>query len=151
MQFAVGIREAVYSQAAQAPAVRWSSCALTVMTNDKSLYGNIYDRSKEWKNTSNSQLKYLTLLPQKSFSYLSYIGRKPRNGKLAKMGSFLQSKWSDSKWYAVEVRCFFLSLRAVVIIPIQTLMIPPWLLLCKMIISQFELGPPVVHLTNVLF
>ena len=27
--------------------------------------------------------------------------------------------------------------------PIQTLIIPPWLLLHKMIISQLELGPPV--------
>ena len=28
--------------------------------------------------------------------------------------------------------------------PIQTLIIPPWLLLRKMIISQLELGPPVL-------
>ena len=38
----------------------------------------------------------------------------------------------------------FLFLRAVVNIPIQTLIIPPWLLLRKMIISQLELGPLVV-------
>ena len=31
MQFAVGTREEVYAQAPQAPAVRWSSCAVTVM------------------------------------------------------------------------------------------------------------------------
>ena len=28
-----------------------------------SLYGNIYDRAKEFKHTSNSQWKYLTLFP----------------------------------------------------------------------------------------
>ena len=33
------------------------------------------------------------------------VRRKPRNGKLAKMGSFHQSMWSDNKQYAVEVRC----------------------------------------------
>ena len=82
----------------------------------------------------------------------SYVRWKPRNGKLAKMRSFHQSKRSDNKQYAVEVRwgtflriwCIFLFLRAVVNIPIQTLIIPPWLLLCKMIISQLELGPPVI-------
>ena len=35
-------------------------------------------------------------------------------------------------------------LRVVVNIPIQTLIISPWLLFRKMIISQLELGPPVV-------
>ena len=68
------------------------------------------------------------------------------------MGSFHQSKRSDNKWYTVEVRWgiffenltyFFLFLRAVANMPIQTLIIPPWLLLRKMIISQLELGPPV--------
>ena len=34
----------------------------------------------------------------------SYVRWKPRNGQLAKMGSFHQSKRSDNKWYAVEVR-----------------------------------------------
>ena len=66
---------------------------------------------------------------------------------------FHQSRWSDNKWYAVEVRrgisienltFFFLFLRAVVNIPIQTLIIPPWLLLRKIIIPQLELGLPVV-------
>ena len=75
---------------------------------------------------------------------------KPRKGQLAKMRSFHQSKRSDNKQYAVEVRwgiflriwrIFFLFLRAVVNIPIQTSIIPPWLLLRKMIISQLELGP----------
>ena len=67
------------------------------------------------------------------------------------MRSFHQSKRSDNKQYAMEVRwgiCFenltyYLFLKAVVNIPIQTLIIPPWLLLRKMIISQLELGPPV--------
>ena len=47
-------------------------------------------RTLHYNVTSNSQLKYLTLLPQKSFSYVgrTYVGRKPRDGKLAKMGSF---------------------------------------------------------------
>ena len=82
----------------------------------------------------------------------SYVRWKPRNEQLAQMGSFHQSKRSDNKQYAVEVRWgifflriwrIFLFLRAVVNIPIQTLIIPPWLLLRKMIISQLELGPPV--------
>ena len=34
----------------------------------------------------------------------SYVRRKPRNGQLAKMSYFLQSKRSDHKRYAVEVR-----------------------------------------------
>ena len=34
----------------------------------------------------------------------SYELGKPRNGQLAKMGSFHQSKRPDNKWYAVEVR-----------------------------------------------
>ena len=34
----------------------------------------------------------------------SYISWKPRNGQLAKMDSFHQSKRSDNKWYAVKVR-----------------------------------------------
>ena len=67
------------------------------------------------------------------------------------MRSFHQIKRSDNKQYAVEVRWGFflriwriiLFLRAVVNIPIQTLIIPPWLLLRKMIISQLEFGPPV--------
>ena len=41
---------------------------------------------------------------------------------------------------------YFLFLRAVVNIPIQTLIISPWLLFRKMIISQLELGPPVIRL-----
>ena len=36
-------------------------------------------------------------------------------------------------------------LRVVLNIPIQTLIISPWLLFRKMIISQLELGPPVVR------
>ena len=38
----------------------------------------------------------------------------------------------------------FLFLSAVVNIPIQTLIIPPWLLFRRMIISQLELGPPLL-------
>ena len=80
------------------------------------------------------------------------VCRKPRNGQLPKMGSFHQSMGSNNKQYAVEVRwgifrltfdVFFLFLRAVVNIPIQNLIIPPWLLLHEMIISQLEFGPPV--------
>ena len=80
---------------------------------------------------------------------------KPRNEQLAQMGSFHQSKRSDNKHYAVEARWgiflriwrIFLFFRALVNIPIQTLIIPPWPLLRKMIISQLELGPPVVERT----
>ena len=34
----------------------------------------------------------------------TYVRSKPRNGQLAKMRSFHQSKRSDNKQYAVEVR-----------------------------------------------
>ena len=34
----------------------------------------------------------------------SYVSWKPRNGQLAKLGSFHQSKRSHNKWYAVKVR-----------------------------------------------
>ena len=74
------------------------------------------------------------------------------------MGSFHLSKRSDSKWYAVEVwwgifienlTRILLILKALVNIPIETLLIPPWLLLRRMIISQLELGPSVLlHIQN---
>ena len=95
------------------------------------------------------------------------------------MGSFQRNKWSDSKRCSVKVRwgifienltAFFLLLRAIVNIPIQsliisqtlisqddhlsisksgriaikTLVMSPWLLLCEIIISKLELAPPVV-------
>ena len=44
-----------------------------------------------------SEMKFSAL----GFSYECW---KPRNGQLAKMGSFHQRKRSDNKWYAVEVR-----------------------------------------------
>ena len=48
-------------------------------------------------------------------------------------------------WYFYwEFDCIFLSLREVANIPLQSLKISPWPLICKMIISQLELGPPVV-------
>ena len=47
------------------------------------------------------------------------------------------------RFFFVENLTYYLFLKAVVNIPIQTLIIPPWLLLRKMIISQLELGPPV--------
>ena len=34
----------------------------------------------------------------------SFVRGKPRNGRLAKMGSFHQRKRTDNKLYAVEVR-----------------------------------------------
>ena len=54
-------------------------------------------------------IRPLSLMKRTHFSELS-ISRfflctyKLRNGQPAKMGSFHQSKWSDNKWYAVEVR-----------------------------------------------
>ena len=82
----------------------------------------------------------------------SYVRWKLRNGQLAKMRSFHQTKRSDNKWYAAEVRWgillrvwrIVLFLRPVVNILIKTPIIALWLLLYKMIISQLELGPPVV-------
>ena len=68
---------------------------------------------------------FLTYI-RKAFSYVSW---KPRNGQLAKMGSFHQSKRSDRKRCTMEVRWGiffenFLFLKAVVNIPIQTVIIP---------------------------
>ena len=68
------------------------------------------------------------------------------------MGYLQHSKRSDNEKRTVEVRwgiffvriwLIFLFLRAVVNIPVQTLIISSWLLFRKMIISQLELGPPV--------
>ena len=81
-------------------------------------------------------------------SNFSYLRWKPRNVQLAKMDSYHQSKRSDNKWYAVEVRSdifiknltFFSFLRAVVNIPIQTLLIPPWLLLSRWPSYSWSLG-----------
>ena len=59
------------------------------------------------------------------------------------MGSFQYSKRSDNKQYTVKVDIFienlngfFLFLRAVVNIPIQTFMTSPWLLFHKIIFTQ---------------
>ena len=67
------------------------------------------------------------------------------------MGSFQHSKRSEALYCGNKMKNFYwefdlilLSLEAVVNIPIQTLIILPWLLFRKMIISQLELGPPVV-------
>ena len=55
----------------------------------------------------------------------------------------------DARWKVRYVNwefdCIFLFLKVVVNIPIQTLIISPWLLFRKMIISQLELGLPVVR------
>ena len=51
--------------------------------------------------------------------------------------------WKRGEVFFLRIWRIFLFLRAVVNIPIQTLIIPPWLLLRKMIISQLELGLPV--------
>ena len=53
--------------------------------------------------------------------------------------------WKEGEVILLRIWRIALFLRAVVNILIQTLIIPPWLLLCKMIISQLELGPPVVY------
>ena len=69
------------------------------------------------------------------------------------MVSLQRSKRSDNKQRTVDVRwgifcenltSFFLFLRAVLNIPIQTHIISPWLLFCKMIISHLEYGPLVI-------
>ena len=114
-------------------------------------YQFLSDRLLWWKEPiwASCPFRGFQLTKEKPFSYVRW---KSRNGQLAQMGSFHQRKRSDNKWYALEVRwgifienltyCFFI--RAVVNIPIQTLIIPLWLLLYKMIISQLELGPPVL-------
>ena len=54
--------------------------------------------------------------------------------------------WKLGEVFLLRIWCIVLFLRAVVNILVQTLIIPLWLLLCKMIISQLELGPPVIQL-----
>ena len=76
------------------------------------------------------------------------------------MGSFQHRERSDSKRCTVEVRwgifywefdCISYSLiKAVVNIPIQTLVISPWLLFRKVIISQLELGLPAIRLAAII-
>ena len=51
--------------------------------------------------------------------------------------------WKRGEVFFLRIWRIFLFLRALVNIPIQTLIIPPWPLLRKMIVSQLELGPPV--------
>ena len=55
----------VWAQAAQAPARRRSSCAITVMTEFLEFVWEYLRRLLGIKNMSNSQRKYLTLLPQR--------------------------------------------------------------------------------------
>ena len=50
---------------------------------------------------------------------------------------------SKVRYFYWERDCFFLFLRAIVNIPILTLIISPWLLFRKMVILQLELGPSV--------
>ena len=51
---------------------------------------------------------------------------------------------SKARYFFLRIWRIFLFHRAVVNIPIQTLIIPPWPLLRKMITFQLELGPPVI-------
>ena len=54
--------------------------------------------------------------------------------------------WKRGEVFFLRIWRIFLFLRAVVNMPIQTLIIPSWPLLRKMIISQLELGPPVLQM-----
>ena len=69
------------------------------------------------------------------FSF-SYVRWKPRIGELA------------SEVFLLRIWRIVLFLRAVVHILIQTLIIPLWLLLCKMIISQLKPGLPVQRIVG---
>ena len=51
--------------------------------------------------------------------------------------------WKRGEVFFLRIWRIFLFLRALVNIPVQTLIIPPWPLLRTMIVSQLELGPPV--------
>ena len=148
-----------------------SSCGMIILRNNSHggiirVYMGIFTTAlRNKKNTSSSQKNTspyfhsvsfviwpLTLMKRAHFSEL-FISRFSTyiRKQLAKMRPFHQSKRSDNKRYAVEVRWgiflriwrIILFLRAAVNIPVQTLVIPPWLLLRKMLISQLELGPPV--------
>ena len=66
-----------------------------------------------------------------------------KNGRKYSHDSYF-ARWSSHSWslvFLLGIWLYFLLLREVVNIPIQTLMISPWLLSCKMMISQLELGP----------
>ena len=70
-----------------------SSCEIIILRNN--CQGRIIRPLSLWKEP------ILAWCPFRGFPYVRI---KPRNGPLAKMGSFHQSKRSDNKWYAVEVR-----------------------------------------------
>ena len=62
-------------------------------------------RNLAWRNClSTTSAKTWRSETECSALGFSYACRKPRNGQLAKMGSFHQSKQTDNKWYAAEVR-----------------------------------------------
>ena len=70
-----------------------SSCEMIILRNN--CHGGIIRPLSLMKRTHFSEL---------SISRFFLCTYKLRNGQPAKMGSFHQSKWSDNKWYAVEVR-----------------------------------------------
>ena len=91
-----------------------SSCEMIILRSDS--HGGITKVCMGIFTTALRNEKILQILNWNTSPYshrkaFFYVGRKPRNGKLAKMGSFHQNKRSDSKWYAVEVRCFFYPLE----------------------------------------
>ena len=105
------------------------------------------------KIQSNSQYKYLTLLPQCIACYLTvyYVNNPEMDNSLnwvlfnVVSGQITRDACWKVKYVYWEFDCIFLFLKVVVNIPIQTLIISPWLLFRKMIISQLELGLPVVR------
>ena len=76
-----------------------------------------------------------------------YSLKWPRCDKVSgqKTSDVLRLPFSAKIWLYFQV----LFQRAVVNIPIQTLIFSPWFLLCKRIISQLELGLPVGRRANV--
>ena len=107
-------------QSAQAPAVRWSSCAITpssscemiILRNNshggiiRVCMGIFTTALRNKKNTSNSQNWPPALMKRTHFSKWAQSGLFLCTSveNLAKMHSFHQSKRSDNKKYAVEVR-----------------------------------------------
>ena len=108
----------IQPQATQAPAVRWSSCEMRVMAKlEEFVREYLRPPLRNKKIQSNSiKLPHLTSAVHRSLS------------DPLKMGSFQQSKRSDNKRCTVEVRWGIVIEKKYVNIPIQTVIISPWLL-----------------------
>ena len=71
------ISDVIWAQAAQAPAVRWSSCEMSHVEILEFVWENLRPLLGLKKTRSNSQWKYLTLFPRCIAGYLTaYYAKK---------------------------------------------------------------------------